>query len=177
MAKAIDDTTSSTTESLVNRLCSSRRRLPARPTTTSVETWRWQPYVRGGPSGAPHWPAGNPVQEMAGSYEMVKLSALALAMALTDYATVSDIYVALEAWGDCVISAVKRLDDGKSFPIEIAYRVAPQCADLYARLTETMIRQYKIKEDQTNMRGVMKDGEIRLIISAILMYRNPPTRR
>jgi hypothetical protein len=35
---------------------------------------------------------------------------------------------AQKAWGDCVMAAVMRTDDGHSDPVSVAYGVSPQCA-------------------------------------------------
>jgi hypothetical protein len=36
-----------------------------------------------------------------------------------------------QPWTDCVARAINRLDDGKSDPVSIAYRIEPLCAVLY----------------------------------------------
>jgi hypothetical protein len=75
------------------------------------------------------------------------------------------------AWGDCVANAVRRLDDGKSDPVSIAYGVAPQCGELYAQLTNIMVSQNITENGQIAMRGEMRSGEMKLITSAILTFR------
>ena len=76
------------------------------------------------------------------------------------------------AWGDCVATAVRRLDDGKSDPLSIAVGVSPQCAVQYEALTEMMLAPYTTEEGRENIRQGMKDNEIKLITSAILIFRS-----
>jgi len=66
---------------------------------------------------------------------------------------------------------VKRLDDGKTDPVSIAYGIASQCAELYAQLTNIMVSQNITENGQIAMREQMRSGEIKLITSAILTFR------
>ena len=77
----------------------------------------------------------------------------------------------LDAWSDCVMHAVARLDDGKSDPIGVANGIAPQCAALYQQFTEAMVSDNITERGQAAMRDRTRDGELRLITSAILTYR------
>jgi hypothetical protein len=74
-------------------------------------------------------------------------------------------------WGDCIMRAVARLDDGKSDPASVAFGIAPQCSVLYARLTEIMVGKNITDQGQAAMRAQMRAGEVQLITSAILTYR------
>jgi hypothetical protein len=78
----------------------------------------------------------------------------------------------LDAWGDCVMHAVARLDDGKSDPMSIANGIAPGCAVLYQQFTETMVSDNITERGQAAMRDRTRSEELRLITSAILTYRS-----
>jgi hypothetical protein len=97
--------------------------------------------------------------------------AMACCLLLVACASQAEKDSARSAWGDCVAVQVARLDDGKSDPISIAYGVAPQCAVLYQRLSQMMISENSTDAGQNNMRQQMKEGEIRLITSAVLAHR------
>jgi len=63
---------------------------------------------------------------------------------------------------------VKRLDDGKSDPVSIAYGIAPQRGELYAHLTDIMVSHNIPENGQIAMRERMKSGEVQMITSAIV---------
>jgi hypothetical protein len=77
----------------------------------------------------------------------------------------------LDAWSDCIMHAIARLDDGKSDPTSVAYGLAPQCAALYQQFTEAMVRDNITERSQAAMRDRARSEELRLITSAILTYR------
>lgn len=93
------------------------------------------------------------------------------AIFLTGCITTGNKDAAREAWGDCVLHAVQRLDDGRTDPVSIAAGVSPKCAVEYARLSEAMISENFTERGQANMRNLMRDGEIKLITSAVLTHR------
>jgi len=66
---------------------------------------------------------------------------------------------------------VKRLDDGKSDPVSIAYGIAPQRGELYAHLTDIMVSHNIPENGQIAMRERMKSGEVQMITSAIVAFR------
>ena len=101
----------------------------------------------------------------------MRILSITTALALAGCATAADKDDARKAWGDCVMSAVARLDDGKTDPVSVAYGVAPQCAVQYDRLSQMMVRENITDAGQANMRQLMKDGEVKMITSAILTYR------
>jgi hypothetical protein len=82
---------------------------------------------------------------------------------------------AMKEWGDCVMAAVIRLDDGRSDPMSIAYGVAPLCGSLYAKATNLAVQQFITENGQANMRQTMKAGELKAITSAVLIHRSKKT--
>ena len=79
---------------------------------------------------------------------------------------------AQDAYNDCVLGSVARLDDGKSDPVSIARGVQPTCADLYEKLTQTVVSRAKHEKAKDDARTMYKDGEIRAITNAVLIYRS-----
>jgi hypothetical protein len=79
---------------------------------------------------------------------------------------------ATSAYGDCVNQAVSRMDDGKTDPVSMAYGIAPQCAVQYQVLSQIMIRENFTENGQIAMRQQMRDGELRLVTSAIITHRS-----
>jgi hypothetical protein len=108
---------------------------------------------------------------------MPRTMAFASLVLLTACASQAEKTAARDAWSDCVAQAVKRLDDGKTDPVSIAYGVAPQCASLYNHLSEMMIRENITDAGQANMQTQMRAGEIPLITNAILNYRASASKR
>lgn len=90
---------------------------------------------------------------------------------LAGCATAADKDAARNAWADCIARAVDRLDDGRTDPVSIAVGVAPQCAGQYQRFSEMMIAENITEGGQANMRRQMRDGEIKLVTSAVLTRR------
>jgi hypothetical protein len=79
---------------------------------------------------------------------------------------------AQDAYNDCVLDSVARLDDGKSDPASIASGVQPTCAVLYEKLTQTVVSRAATPKGKDDARRMYKDGEIRAITNAILVYRS-----
>jgi hypothetical protein len=78
---------------------------------------------------------------------------------------------ATDAYGDCVMHAVARLDDGKSDPMSIAYGIAPQCAGLYQAVTDSVTRGMITEAGIAATRERARATELRIITSAVLTYR------
>lgn len=97
--------------------------------------------------------------------------AAVLAGMLGGCATAADKDSVRRAWGDCVAREVDRLDDGRTDPVSVAVGVAPQCAAQYQRLSDAMISENVTRAGQDNMRRQMRDGEIKMITSAVLTRR------
>jgi hypothetical protein len=77
-----------------------------------------------------------------------------------------------DAYNDCVLRSVARLDDGKSDPAIIGREVQPTCADLYEKLTQTVANRAATQKRKDDVRAMYKDGEMRAITNAILVYRS-----
>jgi hypothetical protein len=77
-----------------------------------------------------------------------------------------------DAYNDCVLQSVARLDDGKSDPVSIANQVQPTCAVLYEKLTQTVVNRTATQKRKDDARAMYKDGEIRAIANAVLIYRS-----
>lgn len=98
---------------------------------------------------------------------------LCLAAGCATASSDSDLKKAVtKAWGDCIMAAVQRFDDGKSDPASMAYGIAPKCAVEYNQLTEAMVQEYWTQVGQIHMRAQMADNEGKLTTSAILTWRN-----
>jgi hypothetical protein len=78
---------------------------------------------------------------------------------------------ASDAWRDCVMNAVARLDDGRSDALSIAYGVAPACAVQYESLIQVNLTEFSTRQGANNMRRLMKEEELKTIATAILTYR------
>lgn len=102
----------------------------------------------------------------------IGLAAAVLAGCSTQDAFTVNRNAALKAWGDCVMAAVIRLDDGHSDPTSIAYGISPRCADLYIKLTDLAASQFKTDDGQLNVRELMRTNEIRAISSAVVIHRS-----
>lgn len=98
-----------------------------------------------------------------------------LAVALASCATYEqiqpEINAARDAWSDCIAKAVRRLDDGKTDPISMAYGISPQCAVQYRNLTEQMLRPMNTERSIAAMRETMRTNETKLITSLIINVR------
>jgi hypothetical protein len=77
-----------------------------------------------------------------------------------------------DAYNDCVLRSVARLDDGKSDPVSIAHGVQPTCAVLYEKLTQTVVSRATTQKGKDDARAMYKDGEIRAITNAVLFHRS-----
>lgn len=82
----------------------------------------------------------------------------------------------MDAYGDCVMATVIRMDDGKTDPVSLAYGIAPQCAVQYGQLTDAQVGQMLTENSQNAQRRLMRDQELRLITSAILIHRSKNLR-
>jgi hypothetical protein len=76
------------------------------------------------------------------------------------------------AYNDCLWRSLALLDDGKSDPVSIASGVQPTCANLYEKLTQTVVSRATTQKGKDDARLMYKDGEIRAITNAILIYRS-----
>lgn len=94
-----------------------------------------------------------------------------VSVVLVGCATKEDQKGALDAWGECVTREVAKVDDVKTDPLTIAYGISPRCASLYNQFSDTMQSGMITEGAQRSMRQNVKDGELRLITSAILNYR------
>jgi hypothetical protein len=92
-----------------------------------------------------------------------------VATALLGCATQEQKSAAVDDWGDCVRSAVERVDDGKTDPKSMADGISAMCAAFYDK-----VRQSQITVRQSSGNGQdanLKEGELRMIVSAILDHR------
>ena len=98
------------------------------------------------------------------------------ACSLADYEppdiAIAERETAEDAYNDCVWRSVASLDDGKSDPASIAYNVQPTCAALYEKLTQTVVNRAKTEKAKNDARARYKDGEIKAIISVVLIHRS-----
>jgi hypothetical protein len=78
----------------------------------------------------------------------------------------------MDVWGDCVMGAVIRMDDGKTDPVSLAYGIAPQCATQYQRFTESELSNYITENGQRAQRQLWKEKEVQMITSAVLIHRS-----
>jgi hypothetical protein len=86
--------------------------------------------------------------------------------------SVAEREAAEDAYNDCVLLSVGRLDDGKSDPVSVAHKVQPTCAALYEKLTQIVVNRATTQKGQDDARRMYKDGEINAIVSAVLIYRS-----
>lgn len=87
------------------------------------------------------------------------------------YADRSELLASNNAWGDCVMREVARLDDGKADPMSVAYGIEPACANLYEAVIQTNLKGMITDEGRTETRRMFKEAELKLITAAILTYR------
>jgi hypothetical protein len=85
----------------------------------------------------------------------------------------------MDAWGDCVMATVIRMDDGKTDPVSLAYGIAPQCSEQYQRFSEAEVSGYITENGQRAQRQLLRDKEVQMITSAVLIKRakDKPTTR
>ena len=80
----------------------------------------------------------------------------------------------MDDWGDCVRSAVERVDDGKTDPMSVADGISAMCAAFYGKVRQSQI---KVRQSSGTQKGQesttanLKEGELRMIVSAILDHR------
>ena len=99
---------------------------------------------------------------------------LLAATALLGCATQEQKSAPVDAWGDCVRSAVERVDDGKSDPMNVAAGISAMCAAFYDKVRQSQIKVRQssgAQKDQESMSANVKEGELRMIVSAILDHR------
>ena len=77
-----------------------------------------------------------------------------------------------KVWGDCVVAAVIRMDDGRTDPLSLAHGIAPQCAVAHNEWSEAMIKENSTPEGQDAARERVNSSEIQFIKSAILIHRS-----
>jgi hypothetical protein len=77
----------------------------------------------------------------------------------------------MDAWGDCVMAAVIRMDDGRTDPVSLAYGIAPQCGVQYQRLSEAEVGNYFTENAQAAQRQLWREKEVQMVTSAILTHR------
>jgi hypothetical protein len=75
----------------------------------------------------------------------VFIAALSLSGCMT---TAEETKGLMDTWGDCVMSAVIRMDDGNADPVSLAYGIAPQCAVQYQRFTSAEVGNYITEKGQ-----------------------------
>jgi hypothetical protein len=113
------------------------------------------------------------------SFEMRAIalaSALSVACCATYQSIEPDVAAARKAWGDCIMNAVMRLDDGKTDPLSLAYGIGPQCAVEYQQLTDQMLRPMYTEKGIAYMREFMRANETKMITSAVLIKRRGGAR-
>jgi hypothetical protein len=99
---------------------------------------------------------------------------LLVATALLGCATQEQKSAPVDAWGDCVKSAVEQVDDGKSDPMNVAAGISTMCAAFYDKVRQSQI---KVRQSSGTQKGEestsasLKEGELRMIVSAILDHR------
>jgi hypothetical protein len=99
---------------------------------------------------------------------------LLVATALLGCATQEQKSAGVDDWGDCVRSAVERVDDGKTDPKSVADGISAMCAAFYDKVRESQIKARQssgTQKDQESMSTTLKEGELRMIVSAILDHR------
>jgi hypothetical protein len=77
-----------------------------------------------------------------------------------------------KVWGDCVVAAVIRMDDGRTDPLSLAHAIAPQCAVAHNEWSEAMIKENGTPQGQDAARERVNSSEIQFIKSAILIHRS-----
>ena len=99
---------------------------------------------------------------------------LLVATALFGCATQEQKSATVDDWGDCVRSAVERVDDGKSDPMNAAAGISAMCAAFYNKVRQSQIkvRQFSgTQKGQESTDANLKEGDLRMIVSAILDHR------
>jgi hypothetical protein len=88
------------------------------------------------------------------------------------FATAEQVENLRDAWGDCIMAAVIRMDDGKTDPVSLAYGIAPQCGGIYQRFSEAEVGNYFTENGQRAQRQLWKEKEVQMVTSAILIHRS-----
>jgi hypothetical protein len=96
---------------------------------------------------------------------------LLVAAALLGCATQEQKNAAVDDWGDCVRSAVERVDDGKTDPMSVADGISAMCAAFYDKVRQSQIKVRQSSGTQKGQDANLKEGELRMIVSAILDHR------
>jgi hypothetical protein len=99
---------------------------------------------------------------------------LLVATALLGCATQEQKSAAVDDWGDCVRSAVEQVDDGKTDPMSVADGISAMCAAFYDKVRQSQIKVRQssgARKDQESTTATLKEGELRMIVSAILDHR------
>ena len=96
---------------------------------------------------------------------------LLVATALLGCVTQEQKSAAVDDWGDCVRSAVERVDDGKTDPMSVADGISAMCAAFYDKVRQSQIKVRKSSGTQKGQDANLKEGELRMIVSAILDHR------
>ena len=107
-----------------------------------------------------------------GGIPMIKPPQVLLAAtALLGCATQEQKSAPVDAWGDCVRSAVEQVDDGKSDPMNVAAGISAMCAAFYDKVRQSQIKVRQSSGTQKGQDANLKEGELRMIVSAILDHR------
>ena len=106
------------------------------------------------------------------AFRMIKPpQVLLVAAALLGCATQEQKSAAVDDWGDCVRSAVERVDDGKTDPMSVADGISAMCAAFYDKVRQSQIKVRQSSGTQKGQDANLKEGELRMIVSAILDHR------
>src|SRR6516164_4055126 len=106
------------------------------------------------------------------AFRMIKPpQVLLVAAALLGCATQEQKDAAVDDWGDCVRSAVERVDDGKTDPMSVADGISAMCAAFYDKVRQSQIKVRQSSGTQKGQDANLKEGELRMIVSAILDHR------
>ena len=96
---------------------------------------------------------------------------LLVAAALLGCVTQEQKSAAVDDWGDCVRSAVERVDDGKTDPMSVADGISAMCAKFYDKVRQSQIKVRQSSGTQKGQDANLKEGELRMSVSAILDHR------
>lgn len=107
---------------------------------------------------------------------MRRLPATGLLLILTgcmadDAAQKASEKAATDAYAECTMTAVRRLDDGRSDPASIAMGVAGACNGFYQAMTIQMQQKATTEVGQRYVRDEARANELRLATAAVLTYR------
>jgi hypothetical protein len=106
------------------------------------------------------------------AFPMIKpLQAVLVATALAGCATEDQNIAPVDAWRDCVMSTVKRVDDRQTNPMSEASAISPMCAAVYDKFRQSRMSAMPTRQAQESMSATLKEGESRMIVSAIVAHR------